>query len=75
MEQIQCSVKIGHIKKVLATLKKDKKITDDTELSFEFIIGSFFPASWKKIQDSLAREHTAGYLEGLAAGKENNEST
>ena len=45
---------------------KVREITDkeDTEISFEFIIASLFPTSWKNIQDELNHQYTKGYIQG-----------
>lgn len=38
--------------------------TEDTEISFEFIIASLFPTSWKNIQEEMSRQYTKGYVQG-----------
>ena len=38
--------------------------TEDTEISFEFIIASLFPTSWKNIQEEMKRQYTKGYIQG-----------
>ena len=38
--------------------------TEDTEVSFEFIIASLFPTSWKNIQEEMKRQYTKGYIQG-----------
>ena len=38
--------------------------TEDTEISFEFIIASLFPTCWKNIQADLNRQYTQGYMQG-----------
>ena len=37
---------------------------EDTEISFEFIIASLFPTSWKNIQEEMSRQYTKGYIQG-----------
>ena len=37
---------------------------ENTEISFEFIIASLFPTSWKSIQADLNRQYTRGYIQG-----------
>lgn len=37
---------------------------EDVEISFEFIIASLFPTSWKNIQADLNRQYTQGYIQG-----------
>ena len=38
--------------------------TENTEISFEFIIASLFPTSWKNIQEEMNRQYTKGYIQG-----------
>ena len=44
---------------------KVREITDkeDTEISFEFIIASLFPTSWKNIQDELNHQYLHQIIE------------
>lgn len=37
---------------------------DDIEISFELIIASLFPTSWKNIQNDLNHQYTKGYIQG-----------
>ena len=37
---------------------------ENTEVSFEFIIASLFPTSWKNIQEEMNRQYTKGYIQG-----------
>ena len=46
--------------------------TENAEISFEFIIASLFPTSWKNIQEEMNRQYTRGYMQGrLDKEKEN----
>ena len=38
--------------------------TENSEISFEFIIASLFPTSWKNIQDAMNQQYTKGYIQG-----------
>lgn len=38
--------------------------TENAEVSFEFIIASLFPTSWKNIQEEMNRRYTKGYIQG-----------
>lgn len=38
--------------------------TEDTEISFEFVIASLFPTSWGKIREQLKHQYTLGYIAG-----------
>lgn len=46
--------------------KKVRQVTgsENTEISFEFVIASLFPTSWKNIQNDLNRQYTKGYIQG-----------
>ena len=39
---------------------------EDVEITFEFVIASLFPDSWKRIQAELSRQYTLGYIKGTA---------
>ena len=69
MEHKLSTVKLSHIESAIKSIKQHYKDTperiDDIEISFEYIIGSFFPDVWKNIQQALTDEHTKGYIEGL----------
>ena len=41
----------------------------DVEVSFEFIIASLFPTSWKNIQAALTNQYTQGYTQGYKDGE------
>ena len=46
--------------------KKVRQVTDsdETEISFEMILCSFFPTCWKNIQEEMSRQYTQGYMQG-----------
>ena len=71
------TVKLCHIKSAVASIEKhfqdEPERLDDIEVSFEYVIGSFFPKIWDKIQNSLKEEHTKGFIEGFEAGKNSKE--
>ena len=47
---------------------------ENAEISFEFIIASLFPISWKNIQEEMNRQYTKGYIQGrLDKERENQE--
>lgn len=58
------------VKSVEKELGGDGIDLDDLDISFEFIVGSLFPQAYQSMLDSLKDEHTLGYIEGYAAGKE-----
>jgi hypothetical protein len=49
--------------------------TEDTEVSFEFIIASLFPTSWKNIQEEMNRQYTKGYIQGRLDKERENQKT
>ena len=46
-------------------IEKFKDKENDTKLSFEFIMASFFPTIWENIQNTIKGAYTAGYINGL----------
>ena len=66
------TVKYGTLKKVVKAIDKINP-TDDTEISFEYLIGSCFPNVLKNIKQALHTQYTNGYVEGLREGKSKNE--
>lgn len=66
-------VPLAQIKKVISAVeahyKDEPQRIDDITLSFEFIMGSFFPKVYDNIQEALRLEHTRGYIEGLEESK------
>ena len=73
------TVKLSRIKAAVASIEKhfegEPPRIEDIEVSFEYIIGSFFPTVWEKIQKTLSEEHTKGFIDGYETAKaefENN---
>lgn len=77
MERELDSVKLSRIKAAVASIEKhfedSPERLEDVEVSFEYVIGSFFPKIWDRIQKTLSEEHTKGYIEGFEAGKNSKE--
>lgn len=77
MERELDSVKLSRIKAAVASIEKhfedSPERLEDIEVSFEYVIGSFFPKIWNKIQNTLREEHTKGFIEGFEAGKNSKE--
>lgn len=71
------TVKLSRIKAAVDSIEKhyteSPERLKDVEVSFEYIIGSFFPNIWNKIQDTLKEEHTKGFIEGFEEGKKSKE--
>ena len=62
------TVKYGTLKKVVKAIDKINP-TDDTEISFEYLVGSCFPNVLKNIKQALHTQYTNGYVEGLREGR------
>jgi chromosome segregation and condensation protein ScpB len=45
---------------------------DDVQVTFEYLIGSFFPEIVKNVHDEANKQYTLGYLAGLEVGKNND---
>lgn len=58
------TVKYGLLKKVVKNFEKINP-TDDTEVSFEYLVGSCFPDIMENIKKEMRRQYTNGYAEGL----------
>jgi hypothetical protein len=71
-EEVKVSVPNVCLSDLEDLVKKIRNVTEkeDTEISFEFIIASLFPTSWKNIQSDLSRQHTLGYIQGKADAEE-----
>ena len=46
---------------------------EDVEITFEYLVGSFFPKIIENIQKEMNRQHTLGYLQRVNEEKENTE--
>ena len=62
------SVRISDIENLMERVKRDMAI-EDIEISFEFIIASLFPSSWKNIQNALSAQYREGYIKGYKDGE------
>lgn len=60
------TVKLSTLEKAIKQIKKEISPKTDCEISFEFIIGSFFP----KVLENIKNTFTVNYMEGYKAGKE-----
>lgn len=67
------------INRITVTYDKFKKIAaaietldldDNSEISFEFIVGSLFPNITENIKKEIKTQYTKGYIEGMATAKE-----
>lgn len=64
------TVKYETLKKMVKALEKINP-TDDTDVSFEYIVGSCFPNVLENIKKEMYRQYTNGYIAGLREGKTN----
>lgn len=62
------SVMLSDIENLMERIKRDIAI-EDIEISFEFIIASLFPSSWKNIQNALSAQYREGYIKGYKDGE------
>ena len=58
------TVKYGLLKQVVNALDK-KGFNDDSDVSFEYIVGSCFPDILKNIKDRIRLAHMQGYTQKL----------
>jgi hypothetical protein len=57
------NVYVSDLEKIISKVKQTTG-NENAEISFEFIIASLFPTSWKSIQSDLNRQYTKGYIQG-----------
>ena len=58
------TVKYGKLKKIIQALE-NMELNDDSEVAFEYIIGSCFPDVLKNIKTEIHTQYTKGYMDGL----------
>lgn len=65
-KQIEVSIPNIYLSDLEKLAQKVRNVTgkEDVEISFEFIIASLFPTSWKNIQSDLSHQYTKGYIQG-----------
>ena len=67
MEQKQLdSVKLSTLERFIKKTKKQISPKRDCDISFEFLIGSFFP----EVLNNIKKEFTKNYITGYNAAKE-----
>lgn len=62
------TVKYKFLKQLVEALE-EKGFTEDSDVSFEFIVGSCFPNILNNIKQELRKEHTLGFIEGVERNK------
>lgn len=70
------TVKVKNLKKAIKSIERDFKgqpiNTDEMEITFEYLIGSFFPQVMNNINETIKNERLKAYIEGYNAGKAEN---
>lgn len=66
MSDVNTTVPSVYLSDLEKLVSKVKQVTgqQNVEISFEFIIASLFPTSWKNIQADLNQQYTKGYIQG-----------
>lgn len=66
MDECKVSVPSVYISDLEKLTQKVRGVvgTENVEITFEFIIASLFPTSWKNIQADLSQQYTKGYIQG-----------
>lgn len=71
------SVKLSRVKAAIKQIEDHYQASperlEDIEVTFEFLIGSFFPRIIDNINSKMNDTYTQGYLQGLQDAKERNE--
>ena len=64
--------RLGQVRKMVNKLKLH---SDDTEITFEFMLTFLFPSVWNSIQEEINRQHTLGFIEGKKDALEEKKET
>ena len=63
------TVKLSKVKAAIAQIEEHyqdcPERLEDVEVTFEYLVGSFFPKIIENIQAEMNRQHTAGYLQRI----------
>ena len=69
-------VKLKTLKDAIKSIERDfagQPINiDEVEITFEYLVGSFFPKVMNNINEYIKQEKTNSYIEGYNAGKAEN---
>lgn len=64
MESLLGTVKLEVVERAINQLKKKYgEQADSLEISYEFLVASFFPDAYQKMLDKLKEQYTQGYLD------------
>lgn len=68
------TVKLTKVKAAIAQIEEHyqecPERLEDVELTFEYLVGSFFPKIVNNITEQMNRKYSEGYFQGLQDGKE-----
>lgn len=71
------TVKLSTVKAAIAQIEEHYKDCperlEDVEITFEYLVGSFFPKIIENINTQFNNQYTQGYLQGLHDGKEGHQ--
>lgn len=71
------SVKLSRVKAAIKQIEDHYKDCperlEDVEVTFEYLVGSFFPRIIDNINSRMNDMYTQGYLQGLNEAKENHD--
>ena len=67
------TVKLGRVKAAMAQIEEHyKDLTEeelnDIDITFEYLVGSFFPTILENIDKEMNRQHAKGFADGLQEG-------
>ena len=62
------TIPLSQVKKLIEKIETTQ--SEETRLSFEFVIGSLFPTIYNNIMDSIKDAYTQGFIDGTNQGKE-----
>lgn len=69
------TVKLSRIKAAIKQIEEHYENAperiDDIEVTFEYLVGSFFPKIIDNINAEMSRQHTLGFIEGVNSVNEN----
>jgi hypothetical protein len=72
------TVKFSQVKAAIAQIEQHyidcPERLADVDLTFEYLVGSFFPNIVENINTRMNHQYTAGYLQGLTDAKEQYEN-
>ena len=67
------TVKLARVKAAIAQIEEhykdySKEEINNIDITFEYLVGSFFPTILENINKEVSRQHAIGYAEGLQDG-------